>query len=431
MDRQRKILNGKLAVNIALAFVAMVGTLLATVQESQALPSWSRKYGADCSACHYPVVPRLNSFGQQFRRAGYRMPDEIGKEQDVSKVGDFMSMRTRVRAGYDDREGKVARTETTVSDATLFYAGSISKHFSAFAEAEFRSDGEVDLEIAQIQGVFGTADRYVSIRAGQGLPLQKVGFGGFDRPAGISTNLLHSTAVTRTGTGAGDIRGANFALNREQKGIEVAYVQGPGRLAASIWNGMDTRGTGAGTRIDMDSQKDYLVFYEHILDDIASGFTLFYYRGTHHLLAFGSPTSTTPPTGVDQRLDFTRFGVNANKVFPAPFWSGFFEIQGGYIRSFDNVQAQIGPDVQGHAFYVELQQVFNGSGLPYGLTFIERYSHLEQDSARRNTTAKEYVAGVVAPLETWLRVAAEYRHTDNRATGLTNQLALTEIQVNW
>lgn len=376
--------------------------------------------------CHYAAVPRLNSFGQQFRRAGYRTPDEIGKEQDVGKVGDFLSVRARVRAGYDDREGRVARTETTVSDATFFYAGSISKHFSAFVETEFRSNGELDLEIATIQGVFGKADRYFSIRGGQGFGLQKWGFGGFDRPTGISTNLVHSTALTR----AGAINGANFAFTREQKGLELAYVQGRGRLLASVWNGMNNTGDGAANRIDIDPQKDYLVAYEHILDDIASGFTLFYYRGTHHLDAPGA-TATTPPTALGRRFDFHRFGVNANKVFPAPFWSGFVELQGGYIRSFDNVPGTLGPDPQGHAFYVESQQVFSEGGLAYGLTFYERYSHVEQDSARRNTTAKEYMVGAVVPLETWLRLAAEYRYTDNRATGLSNQLTLLEAQVNW
>ncbi|MEK7279559.1 MAG: hypothetical protein AAB090_02785, partial [Nitrospirota bacterium] len=62
-----------------------------------AIPAFARKYNADCSMCHYPAAPRLNSFGHEFRRAGYRTPEEFNKDQDISKVGDFLAARTRVR----------------------------------------------------------------------------------------------------------------------------------------------------------------------------------------------------------------------------------------------------------------------------------------------------------------------------------------------
>ena len=62
------------ATVIILALVVLGAIMLAAPQESDAIPAWARKYDADCAMCHYPVVPRLNSFGQQFRRAGYRTP---------------------------------------------------------------------------------------------------------------------------------------------------------------------------------------------------------------------------------------------------------------------------------------------------------------------------------------------------------------------
>ncbi|MBI4401778.1 MAG: hypothetical protein HY581_09115 [Nitrospirae bacterium] len=244
--------------------------------------------------------------------------------------------------------------------------------------------------------------------------LQRVGFGGFDRPTGISTNPLHSTTLTR----AGSISGANFALNKDQKGLEVAYVQGRGRLLAQVWNGMNQSGSGTGSKTDIDPQKDYLVAYEHILDDIASGFTVFYYNGTYHQDATASAIGR-------ERFDFSRFGVNANKIFPVGF--GFFELQGGFIRSYDNVARQVGPDVQGNAFYVESQQYLKGPEI----TFLERFSLIDQDAARKNTRRKDYTAGVVAPVQTWLRAAAEYTYSDNRATGLSDHSALFELQANW
>ncbi len=412
MSAKRATIFGKSAIVTALTVVVLVGALLATVRESKAIPAWARKHNADCSMCHYPVVPRLNSFGQQFRRAGYRTPDEFGKDQDVTKVGDFFSVRARARFGYENKEGGIERSEFTLSDATFFYAGAISRNFSAFVESEIESTGDIEL-VGQLQGVFGSSERYVSIRAGQMHPLQRVGLGGFDRPTGISTNPLHSTTLTR----AGAISGANFALNKDQKGIEVAYVQGRARLLGQVLNGMNKDGSGTATKGDIDPQKDYLVAYEHILDDIASGFTLFYYKGTYHGVASSS--------AISQRFDYSRFGVNANKIFPVPF--GFFELQGGFVRSYDNVPSSVGTDVEGNAFYVESQQVFKDTWL----TLFERYALIEQDAARKNTRRQDYTLGAVMPVQTWLRAAAEYTYTDNRATGGSDHAALVELMANW
>lgn len=405
-------MSRKLVLAGTLVFVTMVGVLLATVRESEAIPAWARKYGADCSMCHYPVVPRLNTFGQQFRRAGFRTPDEFNKDQDVSNVSHYLAVRARTRLNYENKEGEIERTEFTLNDATFFYAGPVGSNFSAFVESEIESNGEIEL-VGQLQGVFGTAERFVSVRIGQMHPLQRVGVGGFDRPTGISTNPVHSTTLTRAGT----ITGAQFALTKDQKGLEVAYVQGPSRLLGQVLNGLDETGSGTAKRIDIDPDKDYLVAYERLLDDIASGFTLFYYKGTLHE-SFVAPI-------LSKRFDYHRFGANISKIFPVGF--GFFELQGGYVRSFDNVPADVGPDVQGNAFYVESQQYLTGPDL----TLLERYSVIDLDAARRNTRRQDLTAGVVAPVQTWLRVAAEYTYTDNRATGRSDHVGILEFMMNW
>ena len=145
MSGKRATIHGKLAIVMALVLVILAGVLLATVREAEAIPAWARKYNADCAMCHYPVVPRLNSFGHQFRRAGYRTPDEFNKEQDVSKVGDFLSVRARTRFGYENKEGGIERSEFTLSDVTFFYAGALTKNFSAFVESEVESTGDIEL----------------------------------------------------------------------------------------------------------------------------------------------------------------------------------------------------------------------------------------------------------------------------------------------
>ncbi|WP_447974726.1 hypothetical protein [Nitrospira sp. Kam-Ns4a] len=397
----------------ALLLVSIIGVVLATVRESEAIPAWARKYNADCSMCHYPVIPRLNSFGQQFRRAGYRMPEEFNKEQDVTKVGDFLSVRLRTRFGYENKLDRVERTEFTLNDATFFYAGAFTRNFSGFVESEIESTGEIGL-VGQLLGVFGKSDRYVSFRMGQMHTLPRVGLSGFDRPTGISTNPLLSTTLTR----AGSIQGANFALNTDQKGLEIAYVEGRGRLLAQVLNGVNQNGSGTANKTDVDADKDFQVAYEYILDDIASGLTAFYYKGTQPGVASAS--------AVSQRFNFYRLGLIANKIFPVGF--GYFELQGGYIRSSDNVPAQVGPNVLGHAAYIESQQYLTGPEI----TFLERFSIIDMETASTIVSRKDYMVGVVAPVQTWLRAAAEYTYTtDIRVAGVPGHTALFELQANW
>ncbi|HET8580814.1 MAG TPA: hypothetical protein VFL31_07430 [Nitrospiraceae bacterium] len=407
-----RVTQANLAVGLALGVVVVVGLILASVRESQAIPAWARKYNADCSMCHYPVIPRLNSFGHQFRRAGYRLAEEFGKEQDVTRVGDFLSVRLRPRFSYQDMQGQIKKSQFTLNDATFFYAGAISKNFSGFVESEIESDGDIEL-IGQLQGVFGKSDRYLSFRMGQMHTLPRVGFSGFDRPSGISTNPLLSTTLTR----AGPINGANFALNTDEKGLEIAYVQGRGRLLAQVLDGVNQDGSGTASPGDVDADKDFLVAYEHILDDIASGVTAFYYKGSYPGIA--------SPSAVSELFNFYRLGIMANKVFPVGF--GYFELQGGYIRSSDNVPAQVGPNVRGHAGYVESQQYLTGPEI----TFLERFSIIDMETVSNNVRREDFTIGVVAPVQTWLRVAAEYTYTTFNGANGTGLSTVLELQANW
>ena len=399
-----------LAVGLGVGLVILVVSVLASVKDSEALPAWARKYTAECAMCHYPAIPRLNSFGQQFRRAGYRAPVEFNQDQDVTKVGEFLAGRLRTQLAYDNTEGRIERSEFRSPEAALFYAGAFSRHFSGYLHGFADNSTNVDFH-GHLQGVLGNANRFVSVRAGQMHMLQQEGFGGFDRPTGITTTPVHSTALTRNGVPV-------FNFDQRQKGIELAYVQGRGRLLAQITNGLDAAGSGTASSGDIDPQKDYLLAYEHILDEVASGLTAFYYNGTTH----GTATSSA----LSRRFDFSRLGVNANKILPVT-GLGFVELQGGYIRSYDNVPAQVGQDVEGNAWYVESKQYLTGPDL----TVLERVSLIDLDAARRNSVRKDYTVGIVTPVLIWLRVAAEYTYTENRASGLSGHLALLEFQGNW
>ena len=417
------------AAVIILALAVLGAIELAAPQESHAIPAWARKYDADCAMCHYPVVPRLNSFGQQFRRAGYRTPSEFNKDQVLTNVGNFLAARVRAQLAYDNTKGTVERSEFRFPDLSIFYSGALTRNFSAYIHASSNNSTSVDFH-GHLQGIYGDSDGFISVRVGQMHMLQQEGVGGFDRPTGISVPAIQALTLTSTSVLANGAAQA-FQFDLRQKGVEAAYVRGAGRLLFQVTNGLNQTGSGTANLGDIDPQKDYLVAYEHILDEIASGFTLFYYQGTNHGTV--TPATTTgAPTSIANQFDFSRYGFNLSKIFPVG-GLGFFEIQGGYIRSHDNNPSfvvspgQLSRDVEGNAFYVESQQYVTGPEL----TFFERYSWMDLNAPRPNSTRKDYTVGVVTPIQTYLRTTAEYTYTDNRFSGITGHLALLELQANW
>jgi len=417
---------------VAILLLCLISTLLVSVRESSAIPAWARKYNADCAMCHYAAYPRLNSFGLQFRRMGYRTPVEINKDQEISNVNNFLAGRIREQFIYNNTSGTKERTEFQTPEISLIYGGAFSRHFSGYARAS--SDGtNTPSYIGQLIGLYGNVDNFVTLRGGLMSSLLFTGVGGFDRPVGLSVPAIYASPITRNSS-SGTLPTLNTFI-QAQRGAELSYVHGPSRFFAQVTNGFDQNGSSTAHVGDIDPNKDFLVGYDHILDEIASGFTLFYYNGTTH-------GSVIPATGVpvntSNTMSFWRLGLNVNKIFTMP-GLGFFELLGGYVRSKDNVPAPPPggrTDVQGNAGYIESQQYITGPEL----TFYERFSIIDSDVPLKHSTRKDYTIGVVTPVETWLRLAAEYTYTENAlplqvpglpAQGRTAHVTLLEVQAAW
>ncbi|MDN5940344.1 MAG: hypothetical protein L0H94_00555 [Nitrospira sp.] len=412
------------AIFIILALVVLEAIVLAVPQESHAIPAWARKYNADCGMCHYAAYPRLNSFGLEYRRMGYRTPGEINKDQEIRDVNNYLSGRIRSQLAYDNTKGTTERTEFRNAEVSLLYGGAISRHWSGFLHGftETGPNGSNTDFHGHVMGMWGDMHKYFMVRFGQMHMLNQEGIGGFDRPVGITSPPIYTTQLTLNATPM------TFNFDQRQRGAEIDFVYGPGRLFGVVYNGLDETGSGTRRIGAIDPRKDFLIGYDYILDQIASGFTLFYLNGTTH----GTVTTTGPglgvPTGTSNTFSYSRFGFNANKIFPIPGF-GFFELIGGYVRSYDN--GPFGPtginNVEGNAWYVESQQYITGPEI----TFFQRYSAIDPDAAKKNSMLKLYTLGAVTPIETWLRLAAEYTYTDNRNTAVTSHLGLVEIQAIW
>jgi len=404
---------------LIIALVCITAMMLVSAQESSALPAFARKYNADCAMCHYAAYPRLNSFGLQYRRMGYRTPNEINKDQEVRDVSNFLSGRIRAQLAYDNTKGTKERTEFRSPEVSIMYAGAISRHWSAYLHGFTQNGSDVDFH-GHVMGMWGDMDKAFMVRFGQMHMLNQEGIGGFDRPVGITSSPIYASPLTRNA--APMI--FNFDLRR--KGAEIAYVYGPGRLFAQVMNGLDETGSGTRRNGDIDARKDILIGYDHILDEIASGFTIFYLNGTTNGKVTTTGSGLGVPIATNDRFSYSRFGINANKIFTLP-GLGFFELIGGYVRSHDNGPFGATSDLEGNAWYVESQQYITGPEI----TFFERYSAIDLDGAKKNSMRKDYTIGAVTPIETWLRLAAEYTYTDNRNNAVTAHLGLVEIQAVW
>src|SRR5450759_4014067 len=91
----------KSPISCVLSIILLTGLSL-IVQETQAIPSFARKYKTSCSTCHY-AFPKLNGFGKAFKNNGYRYPAgqdlEMTKEEPVSLGADAIKKSGQMQFG--------------------------------------------------------------------------------------------------------------------------------------------------------------------------------------------------------------------------------------------------------------------------------------------------------------------------------------------
>lgn len=398
-------------VKLALAAVAVLLVVAETPRVAQAIPAWSRKLGASCNLCHYPNVPRLNTFGQRYRNAGYRTEDEMNKYQDITKVGDFLALRARVRYTYKNRQGQSDQNGFSLNDVTFFYAGALAKNFSAFTETEIEGEGGEVVPLGQIFGYYGDWNNFGSFRVGQMHTLTRVGWGGFDRPTGISTPLVLSTTFTKP------FGGAPFKLTVDERALELAYVFGNSKILGQALNGVNADGSGTSSPALGNNQKDFLLAYQYLLGDIASGLTAFGYQGQ----------VLDVPEGVagDARVKFYRFGVSLDYVFD----SGF-EIQSGYVRGIDYKPQEVGGNFQSQGGWVDFEQYFQDQGI----TPFTRFDWINPKLGGSNgddVWQLQGTLGFAMPVQDFLRLASEGQVINDRAKGTTNYQVVVELMANF
>jgi hypothetical protein len=427
---------------ITLSLVTFICLLTMAPPPALAIANWARKYSVDCAVCHSPAVPRLNAFGHQFRKMGYRMDTEItaGKPEAYKEIGNYVSVRFRTgynvehfnkrQAGGGDFNSFETRNGFIRPDFTLFYAGSITPHLSLFSEVEVADFDEVELQ-AFGEWFGGNAQRWVTVRMGQMHTLSRSGWAGFDRPTGITTpDVLSGRKLTTSPV--------PFRVGEDQRGLDIAYNFTPdNRIIVGGYNGVNqggagNEGNGAGFG-DTDNAKDVLLAYEQQIGE--SGFTLFGYYGTWDQKAgaaynasgnitTGAPFLITTDRKPETEFNFIRVGATASWVFNLfdPKKVGSSEVQGGYLYARDFYPSALPfADRDGHTFWLGAEQ-----RLPHDSAVFVRYDQLKRSDEPSRGTRQRYTAGVVYTYEHHLRLSLEAFSYDQNADsyGLLTQAML-------
>lgn len=375
------------------------------------IPAWARKYKLDCSACHWPAAPRLNGMGIQFRWAGYRMPDEIGKKVDVTDVGHYVAIRGRMRYDYDKTQAQPATSQFTWNDVTLFYSGPFGKNYSGFFELERAAEDEIEV-VTSFASAWGKSSSYGGLRAGVMHWLLRDGTAGFDRPTGIRTPTPLGTAISSA---------IPFRFSNDQLGVEAYYVMGRNRLSAEVLNGITA--SGAGTAKDPDTKRDFVVTDQFLFNDKGSSVTAVGY--------YGSLVGADPSAPI-QTSHFWRVAGSANWIINQ------LELMGGVAYGKDTDLPTAGAsrftaaEQTALGYWGQGQYSFPMQSTLW--TLFGRYEFVDPNTDVAGNGSKRFVFGTVLPvnLPEYLRLAVEYAHDLKQAAGAPKRNGVTgEVMLNF
>ena len=250
---------------IPLVFLFLIGLF---VKEGHALPPFARKYEVSCSLCHNPF-PRLNEFGEAFRLAGYRIPDEeeifIKSKQVAIEPDAFkkvwpaqiyptsipglppFAIRAIIDAEIDTGGTSGARSTFRFPDELeILTAGSFGDNASFFAEIEIE-DGAVEAAPwLRFERIFGTS--LLNLKAGV-VGDHTIGLPGALDPQRITRNRYLYGDWTMPNPGGFTNRN-RFRIRNGQPGFELTGYQRSWKYALGVVNGND------GSIDDNNSAKD-------------------------------------------------------------------------------------------------------------------------------------------------------------------------------
>lgn len=286
--------------------------------KSYALPMFGRKYDMDCVICHTQgVFPKLNDVGFKFRRAGFRLPEEIGKKQEKKFLfGDYFGAAGqdafRATIEKDSSTGTTEKNAAFEAGEFIFYPlnGSLGKYFGTQGEFTVNTEGDVELENSNARFVYGNDHNFFTMRGGVFHALE--GYGASDRPISINFPLFMQAQA--------DFNQETLFTMVEPSllGLDVGYSYKNTNISIAVTNSIRPKvhdDEVEGTHFFSKGNKpaDVQITFHQILGSKGSGVTAYYYTGSSRL-----------PEDPDGFVDGTNTTLFANRFHQAAFFGTYY-----------------------------------------------------------------------------------------------------------
>lgn len=279
------------------------------VQRARAVPAFARREESQCQMCHYRM-PELNGDGNAYIRRGLR------EDQGGSKSWFDMSERGAKPAELGDATAlawqnylsvlghptiEAARGDKTVFNpgaVEAWLGGPVNAHWSAFAIIGFDLEtGEAGVEQAYAQFNSSVSEKFISVRAGQMLPLA-VYFngGGVGMPLSAPVALEAATGDANPWTATTLLRGAEVGA------VDMAKWNVYGGVVQPQLEGMDGV-----------THTDFYGSAEYIVKDDGSAISAFGYVGK-------IPGSSGQEVDYDRAAVFASFYLPRTKAMLGGLW---------------------------------------------------------------------------------------------------------------
>jgi len=403
------------------ASALLVLAALVVPRAAGAMPQLARRTGLDCTACH-TTIPRLNEFGFEFRKAGFRLASEIGTDIKAT-VGDTFAARVQARYDvrhHDDAGATTNSNQLTLHEVTLYpLSGAFGSHYGSLMELSIAGEDFVEIENAYFRYARGGAKRFFSGRIGIFHPFE--GYGASDRPYSINRPLIQTVAANHNGS-------TQFTpWNFDEAGLELAYVVNRTSISGTLFNGLFVREDegafkafpAAGGELvkaggfDRSNSKDFQLFVNQVLKDDGSGLSGYFYYGNIDLPLPGTRAEDFGP-GTSFGNGFYRAALYADyRVMPK------VELQGGY---------QIGQD----HFFDTAARSANGTFRSQGwfgevdfpvrpkVTLGGRYDWFDPSTKRSDNGRARLTVFANTPFNNGLQAITEYQHVQQDRAGKTD-----------
>jgi hypothetical protein len=295
-------------------FLAASLEVLFLASPAQAIPAWSRRYGAPCGLCHqYPSL-QLTGEGLDFLRRGHRFKGDAF-DKDLTHL-----LSSHVEWQYEVKKGESTAFQSP--DFHLHAGGALSSHFSAYVDATVN---EPALEVAYLEYAAERGDdTHFTARAGKIAPTLVRNYGN-GLIASASTPLILTDAAL----------GENpFTPARDSFGADVG-----GRWKGLFLQGGVVNGEDAPGQATVGNHKDVYGTAELNLKDGVSGVGVLYYRGGYDT---GDPSAG--PLSFDR---YERIGAFGNFTRPR------YRLAAAYLYGRDRIEGLADRSLRG--FYVQAE----------------------------------------------------------------------------